>query len=336
MSMKTNTISRKIKLIGILFIVLMTSIILTTIYLNDKNKKDALVTNIVGKQRMLTQKISKNIFYLYHNSNNALFNELDTATIEFIYNLNSLKDGNALTGIQKVPTDLIAKQISKVDVLWNTFHMNINHFKELTINRSPNNEASLKNIVDSIYATNNTLLEEVDKLVSMYTLYSEQKADYIGYLQYIFALLLISLMYYSFSQLKSMEDNVKKFFEFSKKLTQSSDNNHLEPIKIEAEKEIVEASDTINCFISKINSAMDYSSNAIEQSKNASIKLEEITDEFNKTINTLKYSSDITNKLDKTENIVIQSHEDLIKTTKKLQLLKNELDKLLESCNTEN
>ena len=333
--MKTNTISRKIKLIGILFIVLMTCIILTTIYLNNKNKKDALVINIVGKERMLTQKISKNIFYLYHNKSNTLLNELDAATIEFIYNLNSLKEGNTLTGIEKVPTDLIAKQLSKVDILWKSFHVNINNFREHIINRNPSNEALLKNIVDSIYATNNILLEEVDKLVSMYTFYSEQKSDYIRYLEYIFGLMIISLIFYSFSQLKAMEDNVKKFFEFSKKLTQSADNNHLEPIKIEAEKEIIEASDTINCFISKINSAMDYSSNAIEQSKNASIKLEEITNEFNKTINKLKYSKQITNKLDKTENIIIQSHEDLIKTTKKLQLLKNELDKLLESCHIE-
>ncbi|MAD40782.1 MAG: hypothetical protein CL623_00100 [Arcobacter sp.] len=330
--METNTISRKIKLIGILFIVLMTSIILSTIYLNEKNKKDALLINVVGKERMLTQKISKNIFYLYHNNSNALLNELDSATIEFIYNLNSLKDGNTLTGIQKAPTDLIAKQISKVDILWNSFHTNIKDFRKHIINKNSDNETILKNIVNTIHNTNNTLLEEVDKLVSMYTIHSEQKSDYIRYLQYIFGLMIISLMFYSFSQLKAMEDNVKKFFEYSKKLAQSTNNNHIEPIKIEAEKEIVEASDTINCFISKINSAMDYSSSAIEQSKNASIKLEEITDEFSKTISDLEYSKQITSKLDKTENIIIQSHEDLIKTTKKLQLLKSELDKLLESC----
>ena len=334
MSMQANTISRKIRLIGILFIVLMTSIILTTIYLNDKNKKDALVINIAGKERMLTQKISKNIFYLYHNRTNTSFSELDSAIIEFIYNLNSLKNGNNLTGIQKAPTDLIAKQISKVDILWSSFYLNINDFRTQIINRDTSNEMLLRNIVSSIYNTNTNLLNEVDKLVFMYTLHSEKKAEYIKYIQYIFGLMIISLMFYSFSQLKAMEENVKKFFEFSKKLTQTSDNSHLEPIKIEAEKEIVEASDTINCFISKINSAMDYSSKAIEQSQNASIKLEEITYEFSKTINDLKYSNEISNKLDKTENIVIQSHEDLINTTRKLQLLKKELDTLLESCDT--
>ncbi len=62
----------------------------TTIYLNAKNKKDALIINIAGKERMLTQRISKNIFYLYHN-NSQDTTELDSATQEFIYNLNSLK-----------------------------------------------------------------------------------------------------------------------------------------------------------------------------------------------------------------------------------------------------
>ncbi|MDD2292384.1 MAG: type IV pili methyl-accepting chemotaxis transducer N-terminal domain-containing protein [Aliarcobacter sp.] len=327
--MKQNTISTKIRFIGILFIVLMTSIIVTTIYLNEKNKKDALIINIAGKQRMLTQNISKNIFYLYHNSNSS-YSELDSSTIEFIYNLNSLKDGNTLTEISKAPTDEIAKQLSKVEVLWNDFHKNINEFKKLAQNKD--NDGNLKDIVNYIYNTNTILLKEVDALVSMYTTHTEQKSDYLRYIQYIFALIIIFLIIYSFLQLKSMEENAKKFLEESKKIMENDNNELLVPIKIEAEKEIVEATDTINCFIDKINSAMTYSANAIEQSKNASIKLEEITDEFDKVIDELTNSADISKQLYKSEDIVIQSQENLMNSTKKLQELKNELDKLLNSC----
>ncbi len=329
--MKQNTISTKIKFIGVLFIVLMTSIIATTIYLNEKNKKDALIINVAGKQRMLTQNISKNIFYLYHNNNDS-YSELESSTIEFIYNLNSLKDGNTLIGIPKAPTDEIAKQLSKVEILWNNFHKNIDEFKFLIQNNDKNNEAILKNIVNSVYSTNTILLTEVDNLVSMYTTYTEQKSDYLRYIQYSFAITIIFLMIYSFSQLKSMEENAKRFFEESKKIMENDNNELLVPMKIEAEKEIVEATDTINCFIDKINSAMTYSANAIEQSKNASIKLEEITDEFDKVIDELTNSADISKQLNKSEDIVIQSQENLMNSTKKLQELKNELDKLLISC----
>ena len=329
--MKQNTISTKIKFIGILFIVLMTSIIATTIYLNEKNKKDALIINIAGKQRMLTQNISKNIFYLYHNNSDS-YSELDSSTIEFIYNLNSLKDGNTLIGISKAPTDEIAKQLLKVEILWNYFHKNINGFKDLIQRNDKSNDADLKNIVNSVYSTNTILLTEVDNLVSMYTTYTEQKSDYLRYIQYLFALIIIFLIIYSFSQLKSMEENAKRFFEESKKIMKNDNNELLVPIKIEAEEEIVEATDTINCFIDKINSAMTYSANAIEHSKNASIKLEEITDEFDKIIDELTNSADISKQLNKSEDIVIQSQENLMNSTKKLQELKNELDKLLNSC----
>lgn len=328
--MKENTISSKIKLIGIFFIILMISIIVSTIYLNEKNKKDALVINIAGKQRMLTQKIAKNIFYLYHNNESQ--NELDAATVEFIYNLDSLKNGNKLIGIFNAPTDEIAKQISKIEILWHNFYANINKFKEIVVKRDLTNEHLLETIVHSIYNTNNTLLNDVDILVSMYTSYTEEKTDYLRYSQYLFALIIIFLIIYSFSQLKAMEANARKFFEFSKKVAQNPDNQPLEPIKIEAEKEIVDATDTINCFINKINSAMNYSANAVEQSKNASIKLEEINDEFDAIINELTNSAEISKHLDKSEEIVIQTQEDLIKSTKKLQELKNELDKLLNSC----
>lgn len=330
--MKPNTISTKIKIIGIFFVILMTSIIVTTIYLNEKNKKDALVINIAGKQRMLTQKISKNIFYLYHNNNNQSYNELNNATIEFIYNLNSLKDGNKLIGIYKAPTNDIAKQISKIEILWNNFFSNINEFNKIIQGRNSLNEEQLKNIVNSIYNTNVNLLNEVDSLVSMYTEYTEEKTDYLKFIQYFFGIIILFLIVYSFSQLKAMEENAKKFFELSKKIAQNPNDEPLEPIKFEAEKEIVEATDTINCFIDKINSAMNYSANAVEQSKNASIKLEEITDEFDIIINELTNSAEISKQLDKSEDMVIQTQEELINSTRKLQELKNELDKLLNSC----
>ena len=329
--MKPNTISTKIKLIGIFFIILMTSIIITTIYLNEKNKKDAQVINIAGKQRMLTQKISKNIFYIYHN-NHQSYNELDNATIEFMHNLNSLKNGNDQLGIYKAPTDGIEKQISKVEILWNNFYLSINEFKKILDSKDTITEQKFKNSIDSIYTINTILLNEVDILVSMYTAHMEEKSDYLKTIQYIFGLIILFLMMYSFNQLKTMEENVKKFFELSKKIVQNPINEPLELIQIEAEKEIVEATDTINCFIDKINSAMIYSANAVEQSKNASIKLEEITDEFDVIINELTNSAEISVQLNKSEDIVIQTQEELISSTKKLQELKNELDKLLNSC----
>lgn len=329
--MTTNTIRTKIRIIGGFFILLMTLIVGTTIYLNAKNKKDALIINIAGKERMLTQRISKNIFYLYHN-NSQDTTELDSAKEEFIYNLHSLRDGNDLTGIPKAPTNKISTQIAKIEVLWNTFSNNVKHFKELLIVRTDGqNEIRTKNYVNAIYNTNNNLLKEVDNLVTMYTDHSENKTDIIKYFQFGFGFTIVVLIFYSLMQLRTMEQNAKRFFEYSQQLIQS-DMDHLEPIQIEAETEIVQATDTLNAFITKVNSAMDYSSEAIEQSKNASMKLEEITDEFDKVIDELNHSAEVSQQLNKSEDMVIESTEELISSSQKLQELKSELDKLIHAA----
>ncbi len=329
--MKTNKISTKIRIIGVIFFLLMLSILVTTVYLNNKSENDALIVNIAGKKRMLTQQISKIVFYSYQTNSND-FTELDRAVEEFSYKLNSLKNGNALLKIDKAPTESIAQQLSKVEILWSNFHSNVKEYKKLSILKNIDNKELIELKVNTIYKTNNTLLEEVDKLVTMYTIYAEHKTDYLKYFQYLAGVVLLILIAYGFIQLKTIESNAQDFLQFSKKIVNSPENTHLEPIKIDAESEIVEATDTLNCFISKVNSAMDYSASAIEQSKNASTKLEEITDEFDKVLDELKDSTEITSQLDKSEDMVIESTEELINSTKKLQNLKDQLDKLLHNC----
>jgi len=328
--LKTNKISTKIKTLGALFIFLMITIIFITGYLNNKNKKDALVINIAGKERMLTQKISKNIFYLYY-SNKSNFSELNAATEEFIQNLQSLKNGNSLTGITAVPTDNIGQQLYKVEILWKDFFNNINEFKKLQVKDNDISKKELSIIVNAIYNTNNNLLNEVDNLVTMYTLYSESKTELIKNFQYLAAFLIILLIIYSFTQLKHIEESANKFLEFSKKVAHE-ENEQLQTIQIDAnEKEILEVTDTFNCFINKVNLAVSESAVAMEHSKNASLKLEEITDEFDKILDKIENSKDVNNTLNKSEDMIIQSTEDLMNSTKKLQELKKELDKLLKT-----
>lgn len=329
--MKTNKISTKIKNIGALFIFLMATVLLITVYLNNKNKKDALIINIAGKERMLTQKISKSIFYLYHTKE-INFSELNSASEEFIQNLESLKNGNRLTGIEPVPNDDIGQQLYKVELLWKNFYDNINEFKKLQLINNTSSQKQLLTIIKTIYNTNNDLLNEVDNLVTMYTLHAESKTDIIKNFQYLAALLIIILIFYSFSQLKLIEDNANKLLEFSKKVA-NEDNSKLETIKIDAhEKEILEVTNTFNCFIDKVNSAVNESAVAMEHSKNASTKLEEITDEFDKILDEIEYSKDVNNTLNKSEDIIIQSTEDLMNSTKKLQELRDELNTLISAC----
>ena len=324
--MKKSNISTKIKVIGILFALLMTSIIATTIYLNNKNEKDAMIINIAGKQRMLTQNISKNIFYLYSNPKSSQ-NELDTSIEEFIYNLESLKGGNSLGKLKESPNIQIDRQMLQIEYLWSIFYQNIVKFKELIHNNT--NQKELQNIVNIIYETNPELLYEVDALVSLHTINSEQKIRFLKNSQYFFAILILFLIIYSFLELKTMEKNALRFLEESKKVMEQNFEEPLKPIKIEAEGELIEASNIFNRFLNKINSAIIDSNSALEQSKNASYKLEEISNEFDEIINELQNKSEISKQLNKSEDIAIQTQEQLLHSSKRLNELKNELEKII-------
>ena len=324
--MKKSNISTKIKVIGILFALLMTSIIATTIYLNNKNEKDAMIINIAGKQRMLTQNISKNIFYLYSNPKSSQ-NELDSSIEEFIYNLESLKGGNSLSKLKESPNIQIDRQMLQIEYLWSIFYQNIVKFKELIQNNS--NKQELQNIVNIIYETNPELLYEVDALVSLHTINSEQKIRFLKNSQYFFAILILFLIIYSFLELKTMEKNALRFIEESKKVMEQNFEEPLKPLKIEAEGELVEASNIFNRFLNKINSAIIDSNSALEQSKNASYKLEEISNEFDEIINEIQNKSEISKQLNKSEDIAIQTQEQLLHSSKRLNELKNELEKII-------
>ncbi|MEA3370610.1 MAG: type IV pili methyl-accepting chemotaxis transducer N-terminal domain-containing protein [Campylobacterota bacterium] len=326
-----NKISTKIRLIGALLLLLMLSTITTTIYLNQQNIKDALIINIAGKQRMLTQKISKNIFYINYSSNKDYY-ELNAATDDFIKGLNILKHGDEDKKLQAAPTFKIKTQIIVVDKLWSQFYEDIQNFKLLTSSNDKDKEEKLQKIIFSIYKNNTILLDNVDKIVTMYTNYSESKTEYMKFFQYISAILFLILFFYSLLRLREIETHVQEFMKHSKELISDQGNSKLEPMNIDAETEIVEVSDTINCFINKINSAVDHSNEAIEQSLHASLKLEELTEEFDDILGEIENKSQISKHLNNSEDIVIESTEELLNSTKKLKKLKVELQNLTKSC----
>ncbi len=67
----------------------------------------------------------------------------------------------------------------------------------------------------------------------------------------------------------------------------------------------------------------------LEQSKNASYKLEEISNEFDEIISELQNKSEISKQLNKSEDIAIQTQEQLLHSSKRLNELKNELEKII-------
>jgi len=325
--MKNISISNKVKILTGLLIITVFSVIAITIYLNQKNVKDALIMNIAGKQRMLTQNITKNIFYLYQFKSEN-FKELDKVISNFNYGLKILKEGDQVLEIEPTANAEITAQIDKVIVHWRNFEKHIEDFKTALIKRD---KEQLTSLLQYFHTTNTQLLQEVDASVSLYTMHIEEKTNFIKKFQYLAFFLLLIFTIYSITKLQQIEQRAKEFIAKSKEISTKEFKN-IEFLNTNVESEFVEVADNFNCFINKVSSAMNYSQIALEQSKIASEKLEDLTDEFNDIIDELQNKPEVSKQLNKSEDIVIESSEDLIKSTKKLKKLKSELDKILTSC----
>lgn len=125
---KPTAISAKMKLAGgLLSFVIVFSIVLTVI-MNQMSKKDSLIINIAGKERMLSQKMSKEIFFIIHRHKND-FRELNSAVDLFENNLHDLLYGNSGKGIYPPQNEKISAKLEEVLKIWSPFKEEIEKLK---------------------------------------------------------------------------------------------------------------------------------------------------------------------------------------------------------------
>jgi len=117
---KPSGIANKLKYIGGILSFIIIAVIVLNVIMNDKSKKDSLIINIAGKQRMLTQKMSKEIFYL-KQKDSIDFRELNSAVDEFSENLKDLLEGNSVKGIYHPQDEKIEAKLQKVQKIWFPF-----------------------------------------------------------------------------------------------------------------------------------------------------------------------------------------------------------------------
>ena len=106
------------------------SIVFITVYINHASTQDSVVINIAGKQRMLTQKVTKEVFWLQHHSADK-YTTLNASIDEFKRSLHDLQNGNEKRKIYAPPKECIAEQLHQVNALWLTFEGYLNEFKTL-------------------------------------------------------------------------------------------------------------------------------------------------------------------------------------------------------------
>ena len=157
--MKNMRIATKIKIAGFILSLIIVGIISTIIIMNDKSKKDSLIINIAGKERMLTQMMTKEVFFLRHR-NGYDFRALNSAMDLFEYNLGNLMHGNADSGIYKPQNRAIADKLEQVANYWKPFRGSIEKVKE-NILLAKDDQEILPRKIEALLSISDTIVKEM-------------------------------------------------------------------------------------------------------------------------------------------------------------------------------
>ncbi|MCP5062107.1 MAG: PAS domain-containing protein [Ignavibacteriae bacterium] len=166
-----------------LFIV--SGVFYTISFLNVQESSGAII-NIAGRQRMLTQKMSKEALGVLNGIQKP--ETLKSTSELFQTSLSGLIYGEEKLHLPPVSNDIIKTQLLKVKGLWEPFQTSINVVAE--ISSSPNKISEAKNYISK---NNITLLKEMNKAVKLFEENSTEKVASLKTTFY-FILLIVCLI----------------------------------------------------------------------------------------------------------------------------------------------
>ncbi|MBN4078214.1 type IV pili methyl-accepting chemotaxis transducer N-terminal domain-containing protein [Nitrospina gracilis] len=156
----------------------MVVIVLYTVSTLDKNHKhDANLIYLAGKQRMLTQQLSKNLMELQLGDNSKIA-EINQVKIEFSKVLDGLEGGDADLDLDARETEKVLNTFNEIQKIWVPFIFNV----ELIIQTWPEINNSLDHVVNNnekLYATVNSTLTMMRKTVDSETMLTAGTLRYL-------------------------------------------------------------------------------------------------------------------------------------------------------------
>jgi len=178
----------------------------------------------------------------------------------------------------------------------------------------------------------------MDAAVWLYTEYSEEKNSMFIKFQYISLIVALIIILFSYILSREIVNHINDFVNRTKAL-ESDDINSLNHRHIrvdeESEDELIEASNYLSNFVKKVNVAMSHSEDAIKQAESAVHELQHLADNVDEALQDLKIDkkekANFDKKVNATEDIAIESAENLIHVRKMLEKLKLNLNTMVEN-----
>jgi len=217
------SINFKLKLIVFSFASVIVIMFLATLFVTNKQKNDGLVINLAGRQRMLSQKMTKELYDFRWNTQQTGNMDMDgaanvrTTMKVFDVTLNALKDSG------KAPLSLNLKgayaslpaasgstltQIESVALIWRDFRKNVDTML---------NGSASEIDIQAVSKNNLILLGEMNKAVVMLQKDAEGSVSFLLTLQVVFLVVGVVFTVYAIVSIRSIVSRLQKADTFTEK-----------------------------------------------------------------------------------------------------------------------
>lgn len=279
--------------------------------------------DLSGRQRMLSQRMG-----LYVNRYLRSANAQDLliyADAKTLYNktIKSFLDDPAVKSAPEVYAI-----VKETNAYWEEYSVYLDHIIAL--------ESEINKRMEFVYEKNVQLLNAMDEAVWLYTDHSEAKNDMFLKFQYIALLVGLIIIVYAFFMAKEIIEHLEGFVQKAKELAHGNFSSFSNPpvtLSSNSEDELKEASTHISLFVQKVNVAMKDSEDALKKAENAVSQLQQLAEEVEDVIEDMGIDENEKKAFDKnvnaTEDIAIQSAENLIHVNRMLQKLKKSLNAMV-------
>jgi two-component system nitrate/nitrite sensor histidine kinase NarX len=238
--MKTNSIQVRLGLLLTAFLLLVIISVGATFWGLNAQKKDALVINLAGRQRMLIQKMTRLTREMENESTTAQVNELmDSANI-FEETLSALYRGGLApyqpgqyVEIPSTSNPQILNQIEEVRQTWKTFNKSIQSVAE----RSPENP-EFRSALENISTNSVNILEQADLVVHLYEEESTKKLLRLRWIQVGFGISAFGLLI--IGGILTRETVLKPLLSLSQSANRIGSGDFNTPIRLDQPDEINE------------------------------------------------------------------------------------------------
>lgn len=292
----------------------------------SSSQKETSIINVLGKQRMLSQKISKEVLGWYKFKMPESLEALKNSTDAFHKVIQAQQNGKIILGDDTITLKMnsdFSNKTQEIYALWVPFYERI---------QSVINNTEKKHIDKSDLQKNLEILKLSNDAVKIYAKYSEKimrQINILSYLNILLNIIVMSIIIYAFKTLiLARLENVEKF---AKNVALTQD--YTQTLAVKKYDEIGKILTQINNFISKTKELVQSAKNSsnenatiAQQLSSTSIEVGKSAEESMRIVEkTTKQANTTKEDMLKSINIVEQNREEIIEANKNLDHSKQDV-----------